>query len=51
MSKRAKIIIGIVVVIFVVVVLWLKKKNSEEPETFKTEKAYIKINNQSFRIT
>ncbi len=40
MSKRAKIIIGIVVVIFIVVVLWLKKKNSEEPKTFKTEKAY-----------
>ncbi len=40
MSKRAKIIIGIVVVVFIVIVLWLKKKNSQEPETFETEKAF-----------
>ena len=40
MSKRAKIILGVVVVIFIAVVLWLKKKNSEEPEKFETEKAY-----------
>lgn len=40
MSKRAKIIIGVIVVIFIAIVLWLKKKNSEEPEKFKTDKAY-----------
>ena len=40
MSKRAKIILGIVVVLFVVILIWLKKKNSTDIESFKTEKAF-----------
>ena len=40
MSKRAKIILGIVVILFIVIVLWLKKKNSADIELFKTETAF-----------
>ena len=40
MSKRAKIILGIVVMLFIAIVLWLKKKNAADPETFKTEMAF-----------
>lgn len=40
MSKRAKIILGIVVVLFIAILIWLKKKNESNPETFKTETAF-----------
>lgn len=40
MSKRAKIILGIVVVLFVIIVIWLKKKNETSIEVFKTETAF-----------
>ncbi len=40
MSKRAKIILGIVVVAFIVILIWLRKKNASNPVTFKTEKAF-----------
>ncbi|MBL4604169.1 MAG: biotin/lipoyl-binding protein, partial [Flavobacteriaceae bacterium] len=40
MSKRAKIILGIVVILFVVILIWLKKKNASDIETFKTETAF-----------
>tara|TARA_R110002073_G_scaffold334200_2_gene523219 strand:+ start:2375 stop:3481 length:1107 start_codon:yes stop_codon:yes gene_type:complete len=40
MSKRAKIILGIVVVLFIAILIWLKKKNAEDPVTFKTETAF-----------
>lgn len=40
MSKRAKIILGIVVLLFVVILIWLKKKNSEDIELFTTETAF-----------
>ena len=40
MSKRAKIILGIVVVLFIAILIWFKKKNSSSIETFQTEKAF-----------
>ncbi|MEQ6123865.1 efflux RND transporter periplasmic adaptor subunit [Pseudotenacibaculum sp. MALMAid0570] len=40
MSKRAKIILGIVVVLFIAIVIWLKKKNETNVEVFKTETAF-----------
>ena len=40
MSKRAKIILGIVVVLFIAILIWLKKKNASDIETFKTETAF-----------
>ena len=40
MSKRAKIILGIVVLLFIVILIWLRKKNSADIELFKTETAF-----------
>lgn len=40
MSKRAKIIIGIVVALFVVVLLWLGKKNTKTAIQYDTTKAF-----------
>ena len=40
MSKRAKIILGIVVALFVVVLIWLGKKNQKNTITYETEKAF-----------
>ena len=40
MSKRAKIILGIVVVIFVAVLIWFGKKNKQSIISYDTEKAF-----------
>lgn len=40
MSKRAKIILGIVVLLFVVILIWLGKKNQKSVVTFETEKPF-----------
>ena len=40
MSKRAKIILGIVVILFTVVLIWLGQKNKKNVVQFETEKAF-----------
>ncbi|AZJ31598.1 MULTISPECIES: efflux RND transporter periplasmic adaptor subunit [Tenacibaculum] len=40
MSKRAKIILGIVALLFVVILIWLGKKNQKSVVTYETEKPF-----------
>jgi len=40
MSKRAKIILGVVVVLFLVVLVWFGKKNKQKTISFDTETAF-----------
>ena len=40
MSKRAKIILGIIAVLFVAVLIWLGKKNQKSIVTYETEKPF-----------
>ena len=38
MSKRAKIILGIIIVLFVIALIWFGKKNGKNIIQFETEK-------------
>ena len=40
MSKRAKIILGIVIVLFAVALIWFGKKNKKSIVEFETEKPF-----------
>ncbi|WP_299104815.1 efflux RND transporter periplasmic adaptor subunit [uncultured Tenacibaculum sp.] len=40
MSKRAKIILGVVLLLFVIILIWLGKKNQKSVITYETEKPF-----------